>query len=282
MQTGGCVDPKYAVALTSEKSWADEWSFGIYGEETSPGFLGDFSRSPDESPGPLGVVLAKTFGEGRIVIVADQNMFADDFINYADNYRLWLNIMAWLLRNDALREPDPYVHRQSPRIELFEEYEAADFGRHGEEGHYHFLSLLNRYYWTFTNNRPTGEADLLVFASNDLQLSEGHLQVAVKHLRRQRNLLLLAADKDVLDNQQGIVRQVLAVLGQPIPAMVNSAERTRIEVAGCGSIDILGPQCASDSRVIPPPSVSPSEDEQRHNTRVLAAVAKALERQDGS
>ncbi len=106
LQTGGCVDARDAVAMTSESSWADEWSAGIYGDGNGPGFLGDLERNPEEAAGPLGVVLAKDYQKGRILIVSDQNLFADPFLNYADNFRLWLNGMAWLLRDDALRQPD--------------------------------------------------------------------------------------------------------------------------------------------------------------------------------
>ena len=38
MQTGGCVDLRFAVALTSEDSWADAWRPVPFGEEDGLGF----------------------------------------------------------------------------------------------------------------------------------------------------------------------------------------------------------------------------------------------------
>ena len=73
-QTGGCVDPRFAVAMTSDCSWADAWQTGIFGKDNAPGFYGNFIRDPVERAGPLGVVLAKTFGAGRIVVTGDQNI----------------------------------------------------------------------------------------------------------------------------------------------------------------------------------------------------------------
>ncbi|MHB8902636.1 MAG: hypothetical protein ACYC6Y_28080, partial [Thermoguttaceae bacterium] len=81
-QTGGRLDPRYSVAWTSDRAWADEWAIGIYGNTSDIGNYGNFTRDDHEPLGPHGVVLAKEHGRGRIVIVGDQNMWGDAFINY--------------------------------------------------------------------------------------------------------------------------------------------------------------------------------------------------------
>ena len=93
-QAGGTVDDRFAVAKTSDQAWGDQWQWHPYGQDDKPGFYGNWLRDGNERHGPLGVVLAKELGKGRIVIVADQNLFGDPFINYADNYKLFFNVMA--------------------------------------------------------------------------------------------------------------------------------------------------------------------------------------------
>jgi hypothetical protein len=276
MQTGGCVDPRYAVALTSDQSWADDWSAGIYGDGNGPGFLGDFVRGPDESPGPLGVVLARTLGKGRVVIVADQNVFADDFINYADNYRLWLNVMAWLLRDDSLRQTDPYEQWKSPRIYLFESYERAAFARHGEDGFYHALSLINRYYCAFAGDQPLPNADLLVFARNDDDLSAAQLATAVDVLRRGSNLLVLSGESDALQNQRGIVARLLRTLAVDAPAAQRLEHATRLDLPSGGKIFLVHDAFVPNGKFLPPPAEMPDETGRAHNEIFLNTLQRAL------
>lgn len=94
-QTGGSVDPALAIAWTSSQGWGDDGQMNPFGEGKSLGFFGDFSFSPGEQPGPIGVIAAKEIGQGRIVIVGDQNCVGGMFLNYADNRRLWLQAALW-------------------------------------------------------------------------------------------------------------------------------------------------------------------------------------------
>jgi len=94
-QTGGSVDPKLAIAWTSSQGWADDGQISPFGEGKSLGFFGDFAFSPGETPGPTGVIAAKEIGQGRLVIIGDQNAVGSMFLNYADNRRLWLQAALW-------------------------------------------------------------------------------------------------------------------------------------------------------------------------------------------
>ena len=83
-QTGGTVDDRFAIAHTSERSFADQSIFHPFGEGDDPGMYGNWKPDPGERLGPLGVILAKDFGKGRIVMVADQNVFGNLFFDFAD------------------------------------------------------------------------------------------------------------------------------------------------------------------------------------------------------
>ena len=170
-QTGGRLDPRYSVAWTSEQAWADEWVIGIYGATDDIGNYGNFKREDHEPLGPHGVVLAREFHEGRIVIVGDQNMWGDAFINYGDNYRLWINSTAWLLRDPKLVDWRAYENWHEPRIVLYEPADAPRFGSCADGDYYHLFCLLGRYYWTFANDRLDEPAGLRVVADGRREFS---------------------------------------------------------------------------------------------------------------
>ncbi|NUQ66032.1 MAG: hypothetical protein HUU20_26525 [Pirellulales bacterium] len=279
-QTGGCVDPRYAVALTSERAWADEWLIRMYGEDCLPGFYGNFYRDPDERAGPLGVVLAKELGKGRIVVVADQNIFGDTFINYADNYRLWLNTMAWLLRDDSLRLPKRYEQSRRPRVLFYEEPARAAFGLTDAEGCYHAMSFLNRSYWTFANDRLSDGADLIVFARNDEPLGPEGPAALASHLRRGKNLLILRADQESLDGPKGVVRQVLAALGQSATPR-HTKDGTLFQLGSGGEIRVLPEDLPVQNERMAPPSEPPKDEEKPRERRLLEIMRQLLAKPSG-
>lgn len=276
LQTCGCVDPRFAVAWTSEHSWADAWRAGLFGEENAPGFCGNFVRDPGESAGPLGVVLAKTFGAGRIVVVGDQNMLGDAFINYADNYRLWLNAAAWLLGRDALGEPAPYENWQRPRILVYERYDRAAVGVSEPAGCYHVWALLCRHYWTFANDRVAEPADLIVFPYNDLALPPEHAAAVASHLRRGRNVLVLNAERATLTDEASVIGQLMAAVGDLEPKRRDCPGKTIFEFPGGGAIHVLGPDVVYDNGTVAEPTRAPTPPEQERNRIILQAVGEAV------
>jgi hypothetical protein len=276
VQTSGCVDPRFAVALTSERSWADAWRAGIYGKENAPGFYGNFQRDPGEPSGPLGVVMAKTFGSGRIVVVGDQNMLSDTFLNYADNWRLWLNAMAWLLGDDRLRAPDPYQQWRRPRIVMFERPERAAFGVPEPDGCYHAWVLISRYYWAFAADRLDGPCELLVFAYNDSPLSAEHAAAAAGHLRRGKNVLILNAEEATLMDESSVVAQVLRAAGVKEPARRAQPGKLLLELPGGGAIHVLGPGQLFDNGTVAEPIRPPTPAEEQRNRVLLDAVREAM------
>ena len=194
------------MAWTSDQSWADEWSIEIYGRTSDVGNYGNFTRDDHEPIGPHGVVLARDFHKGRIVIVGDQNMWGDAFINYADNYRLWINATAWLLRDPSLADWKAYENQHKPRVVLYEPDDAARFGSAADEDYYSFLCLVERYYWTFANDRLEEPADLRIVADGRHSYTEAEVTSLMEYVRGGGKLLILsAAAGDANDEEKKVV-----------------------------------------------------------------------------
>jgi hypothetical protein len=275
-QTGGCVDPRFAVAMSSAHSWADAWQTGIFGKDNAPGFYGNFIRDPGERAGPLGVVLAKTFGAGRIVIIGDQNILSDTFINYADNYRLWLNAAAWLLGQDALREPGPYEQWRRPRILVYEQHDRAAVGVSESSGCYHFWTLLSRHHWAFANDRISVPSELIVFPYNDSPMPAEHAAAIAAHLRRGKNVLILNAEAATLLDEPSVIRQLLAAAGVKEPKRHTRPGKLVLEPPGCGAIHVLGPDLVIDNGTVAEPTRPPTSAEEERNQMFLWAVHEAI------
>jgi hypothetical protein len=110
--SGGSVDERFAIAWSSPKSWADEARIPAYGEGVAPGLTGDFKQQPAERVGPLAVIAAKEIGQGRVVVVGDQNCIGGAFLNFADNRQLWLQSCLWAMssKQDRLQETEFLQH----------------------------------------------------------------------------------------------------------------------------------------------------------------------------
>jgi hypothetical protein len=275
-QTGGCVDPRFAVARTSDRAWADAWTIAPFGEGCSPGFFGNFRRDPGERSGPLGVVAAKEFGKGRIVVVGDQNIFGDVFLNYADNYRLWLNAMAWLLEIQGLRDPTPYLRWRSPRLLLYEQYDRAAWGADDGSGCHFAQALLCRHYWAFANDRLAEPCDLVVFPDSDRRLPPEGVDAVAAHLRSGKNVLFLNTEY-VAGDAEVALGQILAAVGGTHSKAKTGEEKLTIQLPQGGRIHVLGMDSAFDNTTLAPPHRTPNDAEAKRAKTLVDAVGNALE-----
>lgn len=276
LQTGGPVDSRWAVAWTSDQSWADAWISGPFGEENAPGFYGNFVADADEPAGPLGVALAREFERGRIVIVGDQNILGESFLHYADNYRLWLNIVAWLLHDERLRDASAYRQWRRPRIVLHEPADDPVFGNCEPQGLYNSLVLLSRHYWTFASDDLSEPADLVVFAFNEQKIETSVARAAARHLRDGKNILILNAERQLLWDKNGAIGRILDQAAANRPTPRETPGKLILDLPGGGSIHVLGPDGVLDNGVLPPPTSAPSEDQQRQAQMLLDAVRAAI------
>jgi hypothetical protein len=248
----------------------------MFGENSPLGFFGNLRHDPGEAQGPLGVVLARQFGKGRIVIAADRNMLGECFINYADNYRLWLNALAWLLEEDRLRDPAPYERCRTPRLVCYERPADAAFAMPDIQGCYNAWVLLNRYWWTFANERLADPCDLIVFAFNDVDLPADAAAAVAAHLRRGKNVLILNAESFTLEEESGVVGQVLKALAPLQPVRHTRRGKLIFQTPAAGAIHVLGPDKVLDNGKLSPPTRAPNAAEKAQNEALLEAVRDAL------
>lgn len=141
MQTGGALETDHGVTFTSERSFADLWN-----PDEPTGHYGNWTHDGDEEVeprGPLPIVAARNFGEGRVVVASDQNMFGDAWLHFGHNFELFTNGMEWL----AGQTPEVPL-RDRPlagtSIGLDLEKTNYDVGRKSTSGYYNFFVHLNR------------------------------------------------------------------------------------------------------------------------------------------
>lgn len=81
-----------------------------------------FRSSPTAAPAAAPLALALTYGEGRVVVFADSDLFGDDSIEDYDHRRLWGNLVTWVARVPA----DGAAGRtESPVAGLFADLKAS-------------------------------------------------------------------------------------------------------------------------------------------------------------
>ena len=276
-QTGGIVDPRYAVALTSDRSWADAWSVGSYGEGEDNGFCGDFVQQEHEPHGPHGVVLARDFQKGRIVIVGDQNIWGDAFINYADNYRLWLNTMAWLLRDPNLADWKSYETWHRPRVAFFEPADSPRFGSRDNGDYYNAFCLIARHYWTFANDRCDDPADLRVVAEGRRNFSPAELNSLSEYARAGGKLLVLR-DPAESDGEAGDpTRPLTASLDLSGTVQTSTQHTNRYTYPGGGCVVVLGCDQAISNQHLAPPIRAPNAEEADRAELLLDLIRHLLD-----
>ncbi|MFU8803065.1 MAG: hypothetical protein ACNA8W_04570 [Bradymonadaceae bacterium] len=133
-QTGGSFYTDHGVAFTSTDSFGDFWD-----EEQEAGYYGNWTWDGDEDIEPLGplpVVAAAEYGQGRVVVVGDQNIFGDAWINFGNNFEIALNGFEWL----AKKESDPRrlrsARRRGTNIGLESSGNFFNTGRTAHDGYY--------------------------------------------------------------------------------------------------------------------------------------------------
>ena len=142
-QTGGVMTKEHGVAFLSDRGFADLWD-----ESDLNGFYGNWTFDGDEDKEPKGknsaLVVAKTYGQGRVVIVGDQNIYGDAWLHFGHNFEHALNIVEWVSGQDdpatPLRQIRPAGLNIAHDIAL-SEYKP---GRSGAEDYYAFFVHWNR------------------------------------------------------------------------------------------------------------------------------------------
>ena len=135
-QTGAPLVTEHGIAFTSDRSFGDDWN-----PDDDEGFYGNWSRDDDEPEGPLPFVAARQFGEGRVVVVGDQNIFGDAWVHFADNFELAMNAFDWLTGESA---PTPVSDIPGLDVAIDLPHNGFRAGKSGAEGFYAHYVNWNR------------------------------------------------------------------------------------------------------------------------------------------
>lgn len=271
-QTGGTVDDRFAVATTSNQGWGDLWYSGAYGENSTPGFYGNWTQDPGERTGTLGVIAAKTLGKGRILIVADQNLFGDPFLNYADNFQLWLNGMSWLTGNAGLAQSEPYLSWRPHRVVAYEQFSKSAWADTTNSGYFNVFAGLGRSEWIFANSDLSGPEDLILFAHDDYVLPAAALDSLTAHIRSGRNVVVLGhLNNGVTGTEGGLFKQLRDKLGAPTIEKSGNAQSWHWDKSG--EVLLLADNRVFRNSLTSPPERSPTSTQQQ----ALAALAELID-----
>ncbi len=266
-QTGGGVDPRYAIAWSGPNSWEDAPGIPIYGE-ADLAYFGNFSPDPGEKTGGSGVVLAKEFGKGKIVIVGDQNLFSPFFFQYLDVYRLWLNAFAWLLNAPEIADFKAYCHVDSPSsfIVCWEDLDKGfdRFGNPDSPGYYHIYTQLCRRYNTFCiahdDHEPTSR--LLLLLHGEKYTDEG-FAYSFRQLKEGRAILVLDPPLDVWKNAQNELPVLVQKLKEEGVELLEeedqplSLKRERYKFSNGARITLLRGSTSFNNISVPKPEKTP-------------------------
>jgi hypothetical protein len=141
LQTGAPIFGDYGVARTSAGGFADFWD-----EADTTGYYGNWRHDGDdeiEPRGKLPVVQARQYGNGRVVVAGDQNMFGDAWLHYGNNFELFTNTFQWLADKEETA-PLRAAPRAGFNIGLDMSHNNFQVGRNSRDGYYVFYVNLNR------------------------------------------------------------------------------------------------------------------------------------------
>lgn len=190
LQTGGPLRTEEAsggVAFTSQNSFADLWN-----EDDPHGFYGDWTWNGDpqlEPKGPLEVVTATTYGQGRVVVVGDQNIFGDAYIHFGNNFELFMNAMDWVTHhNKTLRDVRP----RGANVGFYQPVSDYRAAKSGPDGMFAFFVNANRdLEYTFKGAvELDGQDDAMMLLNPFMAMSENELNNLSKYLQPGKRLVV--------------------------------------------------------------------------------------------
>jgi len=191
-QTGGTLLTDQGTAFLSESAFGDFWD-----EDNDEGFYGNWTFDGDPEVEPQGadiaVVAAAEYGQGRVMVVSDQNIYGDVWLHFADNFAHALNGFEWVAGGapqDGLRLREQPVRGLDISVELSRAGYALGQGS------------ANRYYGLFHHlNRHQGvtaraeahldrDRDVLWLPTPRETYSATDVQHVQDHLRKGRRVVL--------------------------------------------------------------------------------------------
>jgi len=178
-----------AVTIKANTSWETFTASVVSGDATIEETL---SYEELEKKGPLEVLAAETYGEGRVVVAGDQNMFGDAWLHFGDNFELFMNAMEWAAKREGAETPLRTIRPMGLNIGLFQRQTAYGAGRNSNNGFFHFFVNANRdlNVTTRANLNLDGKDDVLFVMSPESKFSADQLAGLAQYLKDGKRLVI--------------------------------------------------------------------------------------------
>jgi hypothetical protein len=186
LAAGPIVGPG-SVAWTSEEGFSDFWD-----PDNPPSYWGNFRQDPEEPTKSNSILNALEFGDGRIVVVGDQNVFGNAYLGVGDNIHLLMNIVEWLSKNekDFSMENMPF-----PEIGVDQRTDDNSIGDSGLSGYLSFYGHLSRQGYALNRayfSEPETVPDILIALEPQFYVSNEDKGSYQKVLENDKILFLVA------------------------------------------------------------------------------------------
>lgn len=272
--SGGTVDERHGIAWTSPQSWADEARIPAFGEGATPGFFGDYRQQPAERRGPLAVIAAKPIGQGRVVVIADQNCIGGIFLNYADNRRMWLQSCVWAAGGEeALRDTSMLERGMAGESERSLVWCLEPLSEHGyrwselaNDGLFHAFAMLNKHADARATDRALMAAHWMIVPETELLQREAWQGLVRAFLAQaDRHVLVLGQEHDAAKMAQWSEAAGLIAVDEALPSGI----RKRYRSASGSRLHWSEARDAWSNKVLPGPGVARTEAEERADAGLL-------------
>lgn len=217
-QTGGPLLTDFATARLSDDGWGDFW----IEDPEEPGFYGNWTYDEGEPRGALPVVAAASYGQGRVVVAGDQNVFGDEWLFMGDNFEMVVNIFEWLAHNE-FAEPRLRDRLSTDFYHIGIDIEHSDWntGTNSCDGFFPFFINLNRTPQVVARGGTTfdGSEDALIFTDPRETFTQDELDRIASYLDEGKPVVIVT---DVVAGRAG-ARQLLQALVPDLDIQVGQA-----------------------------------------------------------
>ena len=246
LQTGGPVETENAaggVAFTSEDSFADYWD-----PEDTGGYYGNWKFDGDEEvepKGPLEVVSAVEYGEGRVVVVGDQNIFGDAWTHFGDNFQLAMNAFEWAAKQtDKAEIPLRDVRPVGTLIGSDQRHSDYSGGKQGANSFFAYYVNLNRdpEITGRASIRLSNEEDVLMLMDPTVVFTAEDVEGVRSYLKSGKKVVLTFEPDEVSEAAAGLLRALA-------PDFQIESGDAAAKIADAGALEEFAPTRVTGSRL---------------------------------
>ncbi|MFW6058126.1 MAG: hypothetical protein ACOC9W_04645, partial [Persicimonas sp.] len=234
MQTGAPILTEHGVAHSSDESFADYWD-----EDDDGGFYGNWKHDGDEElepRGPLTAAAARNYGDGRVVVTGDQNMFGDAWLHFGHNFALFMNTMQWLAGQE---DAAPLRGARPSGLNVGLDMSVNEFrvGRKGADGYYTSFVNWNRDRAVSASARVGVDSadDVLFLLEPTVEVDEASIERIEDYFAEGKTVILTFEADDIAEETVSLLEELapdfsLSVDGETYRVSEDAEELVDLEV----------------------------------------------------